>query len=74
MPKGKECRLFWIFDTRNITKKYVGCRKGVSNGNQSSRYFLTVIREQSITKAAEVLQLVDKTEKELIEQDEHIPL
>lgn len=38
------------------------------------KYFLTVVREQSITKAAEILQLVDKTEKELIEQEEHIPL
>lgn len=36
------------------------------------RYFLMVVREESITKASEILQLVDKTEKELVEQKERV--
>lgn len=37
------------------------------------RYFLTVVREEGISRAAEeILALVDKTEQELAEQEENI--
>ena len=37
------------------------------------RYFLTVVREEGISRAAEeILALVDKPEQELAEQEENI--